>query len=77
MIEAVPIRDGLDFKAAGHLDLPCAVCESDGRPMLVTRWRLGKQDIERIIETGHLHIAILGTRPPPMMVAVDDPRGDQ
>ena len=47
--------------------------DNDGIPFVVSRWKLSKEELERINETGDVWLCIMGNTMPPVMPTVFQP----
>lgn len=47
--------------------------DSTGMPFVISRWKLSKEELERINETGELWLCIMGAGMPPIMPTVFHP----
>jgi hypothetical protein len=66
-------------KSQGYLGLPlrdevinCAV-DGDGTPAMVTAWHPSPDELARLNAGASVHLRILGTMHPPVMVEVGEP----
>lgn len=59
-------------------DMPVCLCgDPDGIPFRVSKWKLTKEELDRINETGELWLGTMGYQPPPpVMVSVFHPFED-
>lgn len=76
MIEGVTRIIG---KSQGYLGLPirdeiiqCTV-NGDGTPAMVTAWTPTPDELDRLIAGASVHLRVLGTSHPPVMMSVGDP----
>ncbi len=76
MIEGVTRIIG---KSQGYLGLPirdeiiqCTV-NGDGTPAMVTAWTPTPDELDRLIAGASVHLRVLGTSHPPVMMGVGDP----
>lgn len=58
------------FKLDGCHDLPAKMYEDDGFPIIETGWELTDEQIERLIETKQISIAVIGKKIQPISVQV-------
>ena len=58
------------FKLDGCHDLPAKMYEDDGFPIIETAWELSDEQIERLIETKQISIAVIGKSIQPISVQV-------
>ena len=58
------------FKLYGCLDPPAKKLEEDGRSVIETEWELSAEQLERIIETKRISIAVIGKSIQPISVQV-------
>lgn len=58
------------FRLAGCLDLPAKSYEEDGYNVTETEWELSVEQLDRIIETKRISIAVIGNSVPPISVQV-------
>ena len=58
------------FKLGGCLDLPAKRLEEDGNHVIETEWELSAEQLERIIETKRISIAVIGKSIQPISVQV-------
>lgn len=58
------------FKLYGCLDLPAKRLEEDGRCVIETEWELSAEQLDRIIETKRISIAVIGKSIQPISVQV-------
>lgn len=42
-------------------------------PSVISRWKLSKEELERINKTGEINLVIMGTRVAPVLLTVADP----
>ncbi len=66
-------------KSQGYLGLPirdemieCTV-NGDGTPSMVTAWTPTPDELDRLIAGASVHLRVLGTSHPPVMVGVGEP----
>ena len=70
-IKAVaPDGGNVVFRLGGCHDLPAKMYEDDGFPIIETAWELSDEQIERLIETKQISIAVIGKRIQPISVQV-------
>ena len=58
------------FKLGGCLDLPAKRLEEDGHRIIETEWELSPDQLDRIIETKRISIAVIGESIQPISVQV-------
>ena len=58
------------FKLGGCLDLPAKRLEEDGNHVIETEWELSAEQLDRIIETKRISIAVIGKSIQPISVQV-------
>ena len=58
------------FKLGGCLDLPAKRLEEDGNHVIETEWELSAEQLDRIIETKRISIAVIGESIQPISVQV-------
>ena len=58
------------FKLYGCLDLPAKRLEEDGHRIIETEWELSPDQLDRIIETKRISIAVIGESIQPISVQV-------
>lgn len=65
-----PVGGNVVFKAGGCHDLPARVYEENGIPLIETTWELTDAQIEQLMETKQISIAVIGKSIQPISVQV-------
>jgi len=66
----VPVGGNVIFKLDGCQDLPAKVYEEEGIPIIETVWELTDEQIEQIVKTKQISIAVIGKSIQPISVQV-------
>ena len=65
-----PVGGNVVFEAGGCHDLPARMYEDNGIPVIETTWELTDEQIEQILKTKQISIAVIGKSIQPISVQV-------
>lgn len=63
-----PDTDGMPITVCNHPEAD----EGRGGTSMISRWKFTDDEIIKIIETGYIHIGVMGIRHPPIFVFTED-----